>query len=100
MNGPIESVLETLTGEDARCVRAVHGNTTATVASAADMPARRFPRGFDEHRWMQLEDDPRLTPAERLRWLEEAKEASLRWLGLAARETGHPDGPPRRQSTG
>jgi hypothetical protein len=43
-----------------------------------------FPRGFDEHRRRQLLRTARsMTPAQRLRWLEDAKAAFARWCGRA-----------------
>jgi hypothetical protein len=42
-----------------------------------------FPRGFDGHRRAQARMGLRLTPAERLRWLDEAMDALRRWQGLA-----------------
>ena len=45
----------------------------------------RFPRGFDEHRRAQARAGLRLTPAERLRWLEETMETLRRWQGRAQR---------------
>lgn len=46
-------------------------------------PAREFPRGFDGHRRAQAGSGLRLTPAERLRWLEETMAALRRWRGRA-----------------
>jgi hypothetical protein len=42
-----------------------------------------FPRGFDGHRRAQARLGLRLTPAERLRWLEETMETLRRWQGRA-----------------
>lgn len=42
-----------------------------------------FPRGFDGHRRAQAGLGLRLTPAERLRWLEETMAAFRRWCGRA-----------------
>jgi hypothetical protein len=42
-----------------------------------------WPRGWAEHRRRQLLAGLRLTPAERLRWLEETLAALRRWQGLA-----------------
>ena len=42
-----------------------------------------FPRGFDGHRRAQARMGLRLTPAERLRWLDETMDALRRWQGLA-----------------
>lgn len=44
-----------------------------------------FPRGFDEHRRSQAGLGLSLTPAERLRWLEETMAALRRWCGRASR---------------
>lgn len=44
-----------------------------------------FPRGYDGHRRDQARMGLRLTPAQRLRWLEETMEALRRWRGLARR---------------
>jgi hypothetical protein len=46
-------------------------------------PAPEFPRGFDGHRRAQAGLGLRLTPAERLRWLEETMAALRRWRGRA-----------------
>jgi hypothetical protein len=54
-----------------------------------------FPRGFDAHRRAQrarLGAD--MTPAERLRWLEETMEALRRWQGRAR---GAPRAPAARE---
>jgi hypothetical protein len=45
-----------------------------------------FPRGFDEHRRAQARMGLRMTPAERLRWLEETMETLRRWQGRARKE--------------
>jgi hypothetical protein len=42
-----------------------------------------FPRGFDGHRRAQADMGLRLTPAERLRWLEETMASLRRWQGRA-----------------
>jgi hypothetical protein len=42
-----------------------------------------FPRGFDGHLRAQARMGLRLTPAERLRWLEETMDSLRRWRGLA-----------------
>jgi hypothetical protein len=42
-----------------------------------------FPRGFDGHRRAQARMGLRLTPAERLRWLDETMDALRRWRGRA-----------------
>jgi hypothetical protein len=41
------------------------------------------PRGFDDHRRAQASHGLRLTPAERLRWLEETMATLRRWRGRA-----------------
>lgn len=46
-------------------------------------PSPEFPRGFDGHRRAQAAAGLRLTPVERLRWLEETMEALRRWRGRA-----------------
>jgi hypothetical protein len=49
-----------------------------------DDPAA-WPRGWAEHRSEQARAlAARLTPAERLRWLEETMAAMRRWVGRAA----------------
>ena len=45
-----------------------------------------WPRGFDGHRRAQVLMGVRLTPAERLRWLEETMETLRRWQGRAGEE--------------
>jgi len=42
-----------------------------------------FPRGYDGHRRDQARMGLRLTPLQRLRWLEETMDALRRWRGLA-----------------
>jgi len=42
-----------------------------------------FSRGYDGHRRAQAMMGLRLTPAERLRWLEETMETLRRWQGRA-----------------
>jgi hypothetical protein len=49
-----------------------------------------FARGYDAHRRDQARMGLRLTPAERLRWLEETVEKLGRWRGLARRVTPSP----------
>ena len=51
--------------------------------SAPPRPPAEFPRGFDGHRRAQAASGLRLTPAERLRWLEETMETLRRWRGRA-----------------
>lgn len=46
-------------------------------------PMPEFPRGFDGHRRAQAGFGLRLTPAERLRWLEETMATLRRWRGRA-----------------
>jgi hypothetical protein len=48
-----------------------------------DSGKSEFPRGFDGHRRAQAGMGLRLTPAERLRWLEETMDSMRRWRGLA-----------------
>jgi hypothetical protein len=43
-----------------------------------------WPRGWDEHRRAQASHGLRLSPAERLRWLEETMATMRRWVGRAA----------------
>jgi hypothetical protein len=43
-----------------------------------------WPRGWDEQRRAQATLGLRLTPAERLRWLEETMATMRRWVGRAA----------------
>ncbi len=45
--------------------------------------APEFPRGFEEHRRATAGLGLRLTPAERLRWLEETMSTLRRWHGRA-----------------
>jgi hypothetical protein len=52
-------------------------------ATPADVP-----RGFDAHRRAQAGLGLRLTPAERLRWLEETMAALRRWRGRARAAVG------------
>jgi hypothetical protein len=52
-----------------------------------------WPRGWDEHRRSQAAHGLRLTPAERLRWLEETMATMRRWVGragAAGQATGEP----------
>jgi hypothetical protein len=48
-----------------------------------DSDDSEFPRGFDGHRRAQARMGLRLTPAERLRWLDEAMDTLRRWQGRA-----------------
>jgi hypothetical protein len=43
-----------------------------------------WPRGWEEHHRSQAANGLRLTPAERLRWLEETMATMRRWVGRAA----------------
>ncbi|MBN1962717.1 MAG: hypothetical protein JW841_17435 [Deltaproteobacteria bacterium] len=43
----------------------------------------KFAKGFAEHRQSQVSIGLRLTPAERLRWLEETMKTMRRWQGKA-----------------
>jgi hypothetical protein len=54
--------------------------------SAADQD---WPAGYDEHRLAQARMGLRLTPAERLRWLEETMAALRRWQGRARDPATH-----------
>lgn len=49
-----------------------------------------WPRGWDEHRAAQVGLGLRLTPAERLRWLEETMAVMRRWVGRASRDPIRP----------
>jgi hypothetical protein len=51
-----------------------------------------FPRGWEGHRRAQAGIGLRLTPAERLRWLQETLETLRRWQGRA-RAPSAPAGP-------
>lgn len=51
-------------------------------------PIADFPRGFDGHRRAQVRLGLRLTPAARLRWLEETMQTLERWRGRARRPEG------------
>jgi hypothetical protein len=76
--------------------------------SGAKREEAAFPRGFDEHRRAQASLGLRLTPAERLRWLEETMATLRRWKGrarqvaaaapidLAGTSAGPPGGPTPR----
>lgn len=58
----------------------------------------RWPRGFAEHRQAQATRGLRMTPAERLHWLEETTATMRRWLGRARAggEAGRPpEGEPK-----
>jgi len=46
-------------------------------------PQEEFPRGFEGHRAAQAGLGLRLTPAERLRWLDETMATLRRWRGRA-----------------
>ncbi len=52
------------------------------MAGPVDRPAE-FSRGFDGHRRSQAAMGLRLTPSERLRWLEETMAVLRRWRGRA-----------------
>jgi len=49
-----------------------------------------WPRGWHEHRRAQAASGLRLTPAERLRWLEETMATMRRWVGRAAPANARP----------
>lgn len=53
------------------------------MSSDGRPPRAEFPAGFDGHRRAQAAAGLRLTPVERLRWLEETMEALRRWRGRA-----------------
>jgi len=57
-------------------------------------PDPLWPRGFDEHRRAQAGLGLGMTPAERLRWLEETMATLRRWTGRARpdREAGPGEG--------
>ena len=61
-------------------------------------PEGEWSRGYDGHRRAQATMGLRLTPAERLRWLEEAREGLRRWQGRArhAARSDRPAGPSAR----
>lgn len=50
-------------------------------------------RGFDDQRQSQVRIGQRLTPAERLRWLEETMDGMRRWLGRACQPPRSGDPP-------
>jgi len=59
--------------------------------------AAGWPRGWTEHRSAQARAlGERLTPAERLRWLEETMATMRRWVGRAAAQVRSPPSPPVR----
>lgn len=53
------------------------------MSGRSDRPEAAFPRGYDGHRRAQAGLGLRLTPAERLRWLEETMATLRRWRGRA-----------------
>ena len=54
------------------------------MADAKDKPAEEFPdRTWESHRRRQVTNGLKLTPAERLRWLEDTMEEMRRLLGRA-----------------
>ncbi len=53
------------------------------MSDATRPSPREFPRGFDGHRRAQAGSGLKLTPAERLRWLEETMAVMRRWRGRA-----------------
>jgi hypothetical protein len=55
------------------------------VKSKSNPGDPEWPRGWAEHRRLQARIGLRMTPAERLRWLEETVAALRRWQGLARR---------------
>lgn len=60
--------------------------------SATKGPGHGFPAGFDGHRRAQAGLGLRLTPAERLRWLEETMATLRRWQGRARQAAAAPAG--------
>jgi hypothetical protein len=64
-------------------------------ATPADLP-----RGFDGHRRAQAGLGLRLTPAERLRWLEETMAALRRWRGRARAAIGGSSPDTQRPASG
>ena len=50
-------------------------------------------KAFAEHRRAQLRRNLRLSPAERLRWLEETMDAFRKWKGLARVAAGQRNPP-------
>ena len=59
--------------------------------------AAGWPRGWDEHRTAQARAlGARLTPAERLRWLEETMATMRRWVGRAVAPVQGPPSTPGR----
>lgn len=56
------------------------------MADAKDIPSEKFPdRTWEAHRRRQARNGLRLTPAERLRWLEAAMAEMRRLVGRAKR---------------
>lgn len=53
-----------------------------------------FPRGWDGHRRAQAGIGLRMSPAERLRWLQETLETLRRWQGRARRVAAAKRGSP------
>jgi hypothetical protein len=53
------------------------------VTEGRKPPRPEFSRGYDGHRDAQAGIGLRLTPAERLRWLEETMATLRRWRGRA-----------------
>lgn len=53
------------------------------MTDGAKSGTAEYPRGFDGHRRAQAGMGLRMTPAQRLRWLEETMEALRRWQGRA-----------------
>jgi hypothetical protein len=74
-----------------------HGNLrTGSLTGKRDETAG-WPRGWAEHRRAQT-PGARLTPAERLRWLEETMATMRRWVGRAAAPNRNPSPPPVQAS--
>jgi len=57
--------------------------------------SEEWPRGFAEHRRAQAGLGLAMTPAERLRWLEETMATLRRWQGRARRPGPRPPSPSR-----
>lgn len=61
------------------------------MSGARTPPEPEFPRGYDGHRRAQAGLGLRLTPAERLRWLEETMATLRKWRGRARTAPRPPD---------
>lgn len=56
-------------------------------------PEAGFPRGWDGHRRAQAGIGLGMTPAERMRWLQETMETLRRWQGIARASPAAPARP-------